>query len=72
MYLRCDGVLDISGAIPSCTSWIAVTDTELLSAALATHQLSQEDYTALAGTTIAILLAAVSIVAVLKKLKINR
>jgi len=69
MYLKCTGTLDLTGLQPFCDSWVAVTETELLGHAFQSHQLNQDDYTALAGTTIAILLAAVSIVAVLKMLK---
>lgn len=68
-YLGCDGTLTINGSSFTCSgNWIAVTDTQLLTEALATRIMSKEDFIELSGFAIAIFLVAIGIRLVLRQL----
>ncbi len=72
MYLRCDGVLDISGSTATCSQWVAVTETELLGIVVQQHQLSEQDYGQLSLLTVSVMLVVISVVFTLKTMKTGR
>lgn len=67
-YLRCESEIVLIDNQISCSAWQSVSENELLGALVQSSQLTQADFYTLGGGTIAIMLTAIGVRAILKLL----